>query len=47
MSIVYSEGVFVALGIQHATGMCHVAFTALQNFPTLSQDRQDFGKKSD
>jgi len=35
--------VFVALRIQHAMDMRHVACPALQYFPKLSQDRQDFG----
>jgi len=40
--------VFVAVGIQHAMRMRHIAVwpcPALQNFSTLSHKRQDFRKK--
>jgi len=49
MSIIYCEGVFVALGIQHAMRMRHVvvcALPAVEYFSTLSHKRHDFrGKK--
>jgi len=48
--ITYSESVFVASDIQHATRMRRVtlpsvAWPALQFFPTLSHKRHDFRKK--
>jgi len=46
---VYSKCVFVALGIQHATRMCHIANCGLPRstiiFPTLSHKRHDFREK--
>ena len=51
VSIVYSECVFVALGIQHATLMrrlipSSVACPALRYFCTLSHKRHDFREKN-
>jgi hypothetical protein len=50
ISITYSEGVFVALGIQHAMRMRriilpYVTWTAVQNVSTLSKNGMIFEKK--
>ena len=50
VSIIYSECVFVALGIQNATRMRHIMLTYVAclprpYFPTLPHKRDDFRKK--
>jgi hypothetical protein len=45
MSITQPVCVFVALSIQHAMRMRHIAYPALLHFSTLSHKRHDYRKK--
>ena len=43
--ITYSDGVLLALGIQHSKGMSSIVCLSLQLFSTLSHKRHEFRKK--